>query len=489
MIKFNFRIPPSPLDSTIPSAYDSSNHSRNEIFVNLHTRITMKDSIDEMGVNISADRWGVMGDIYKPIGEGGRSPSVPPGVYALHVTPMGWFLQQKGSHYELPFKIYGTHDHIINRVSRAWSLKQGNLSVLFNGLKGTGKTVSAQLLSNWAVEQGMPVISITGFTPVIEDMLNQLKQPVLLLFDEFEKNFQTEDKGSVAQQKMLSIIDGLSRSSYRRLFLFTSNHKNLDENMIDRPSRIRYIFEFENLAGSVISELLDDILVEDAVQFKQSIIDYTKTLRVLSMDAVKVIAEEVNMFLEPPSEFKDILNLTEKQPWDYSIDLLDPETNSVIKRLKKKMYPSEFKYLDSYDARLVRGSEKENDGCILHLGDFMFYKKIDVNTYLVAMNVSREQTWMAQIKNEEVKKHAADRIKAWERLWKQTPGDNFSSVDDFNSWDPEKQMEFINRVADSESEFGHEGKNEIFAIRLSPNYEEPRYGGRAVSKNFSSIDF
>lgn len=448
----------------------------------------MTDSVQIVGANTSADRWGVMGDIFKPIGEGGRSPIVPAGIYALHDTPMGWFLQRKGSHYDLPFKIYGTHDHIINRISRAWAGKNGNLSVLFNGLKGTGKTVSAQLLANWATEQGMPVISLTGFSQSIEDMLNQLKQPALLLFDEFEKNFKTDEDGSAAQQKMLSIIDGLSRSSYRRLFLFTSNHKKLDENMIDRPSRIRYIFEFEGLSDEIISELFDDILSEDAKQFKASAMDYVKTLSVLSMDAIKVVAEEINIFLEPPDNFKNIINLSEKKPWDYAIDILHPKTHEVIKRLKKKLYPSDYRYIESYDAKLIFGAQ-ENETGVLHVSNFLLYKKLDQNVYLTAMSVNRENTWLSKIENEIVRKHVSDCFNSWDTIWKQTPGPDFNSVKDFNSWSVEKQIEFIDNIRDEGTEYGEHGEHELFVIRITPNYSEPEYSGRAVSSNYTSIDF
>lgn len=441
------------------------------------------DVVNQGTTDITADRWAVQGNIFKPIGEGGRSPVIPPGVFSMEVTPFGWFLAQKSSRYELPFKIYGTHDHIINRISRAWDNKNGNLSVLFNGLKGTGKTVSAQLLANWAIDRGMPVISLTSYTPQIEDMLAQLKQPVLLLFDEFEKNFianpnaPDEENRASAQQKMLSIIDGLSRSQFRRLFLFTSNNKRLDDNMIDRPSRIRYIFEFENLADSIISELLDDILSEEAAQFKQEIIDYTSTLKVLSMDAIKVIAEEVNIFLEPPSAFKNIINLTEKRPWHYTVDIVDIETKETITSMKKnKMYPTAYERLETFRGSLTGDNT-------VSLGDgFHLHQRIGTNEYLVSLQVPRDQTWLGSITKKKDRELVKEIIPSYTKLWRQEEPEadkkGRSFADRFKAADEEDKREILYDIYHSDSEYGNDGRNVLYPVRFVPCFETPSWSSR-----------
>ncbi len=103
----------------------------------------------------------------------------------------------------------------------------------------------------------MPVVCITSpfnngdkFT----GLSRQMGDDVILFFDEFEKVYKDENE----QKQFLSILDGTFSS--KKLFLFTTNHFEINEFLKSRPSRIRYVRQFDGLDKETIQEVIDDLL-------------------------------------------------------------------------------------------------------------------------------------------------------------------------------------------------------------------------------------
>lgn len=261
--------------------------------------------------------WNKRGTTFWPDSTADAHKMMPPGIYEYAVTPNGqWYLALSSNRYTFPYKIYGAHDHIKNRIQRAWQGLPGNFGVLLNGLKGTGKTITAQQVVNWAIDEGFVVLNVQ--TPVpLATIMAKVEQPMVVLFDEFEK---THDED--AQQELLSAIDGLSKNEFRRLFLFTTNTKKVNENFLDRPSRIRYNWEFGRLSADVINELLDDLLDPQLADLRQEILTYLNTRAVLTIDVAKTVIIECNIFREGPGNFRQIMNLTEKSPEAFRLEIV-----------------------------------------------------------------------------------------------------------------------------------------------------------------------
>jgi hypothetical protein len=197
------------------------------------------------------------------------------------------------------------------------------------GLKGTGKTVQAEQICNLSER---PVILVSQDFDKGSDLvyfLSLVNQEVVVLIDEYEKIFgKTEN--------LLSIMDGVLNGTHRRLFVLTANTPHIADAMIDRPSRIHYMKRFSNLSIPVIREVVDDML--QYPEFKTDVVEYLSMLEIITIDIVKTVVREVNLFGEPPQKFKDILNVTvvNKMRWDVTnekdetllsyvtCDLIDP---------------------------------------------------------------------------------------------------------------------------------------------------------------------
>jgi len=344
---------------------------------------------------LDSENWTVNGDVYFPLHDGTREALIPAGIYRIGFSQsQGWFLSKEKDRYDLSFKIYGTNDAVIDRCMKAWENTDENLSVLLNGLKGTGKTVSAQIITNKFIDMGIPVITMKGYDPSISEVLNNLKQPCVVLLDEFEKMFSEEKH----QNAMLSVISGLGRGIHRRFFLLTTNETKISPYMKDRPGRIRYIFQFSNLSQELIQEIIEDRLDPDLSDYGKDILEYCKTLEVLSIDAITSVIDEVNIFREPPASFKDIFNLSARKAAYWDMIIVDPETgedkgffDDISTPLKSNM-----ERLASYDTCPVEGRE-----VTYNLRCFGFLNK---NTALVAKLINYKETAVYKLGSARVKK-------------------------------------------------------------------------------------
>jgi hypothetical protein len=77
------------------------------------------------------------------------------------------------------------------------------------------------------------------------------------------------------------------------VFLLTTNRTWVNENLLSRPSRIRYIKEFKNISRELIDEYMKDNLND--MSAKEDIITYIDTLDVSTIDILKTAVQEVNI--------------------------------------------------------------------------------------------------------------------------------------------------------------------------------------------------
>lgn len=110
---------------------------------------------------------------------------LPVGLYEINVCEKrGMFLSPRSGGFELPTKLYGIETPFIERVAKTFASTSENMGIMLTGLRGTGKTVTAELIAN---RLNQPVIMIKQDQPGIIDFMDMIPHPVTFFVDEFEK--------------------------------------------------------------------------------------------------------------------------------------------------------------------------------------------------------------------------------------------------------------------------------------------------------------
>lgn len=205
-------------------------------------------------------------------------------------------LEKMNETFMFNFKIYDLDcEDVMSKVIKTWTSElyvkgNKNLGVIFNGLKGTGKTIAAKLLCN---RLGLPVIVISKPVDGMLEFIQSLHFESAILIDEAEKTFDDD------QEVLLKMIDGVY-NDMRKLYILTTNKLSIDENLIGRPGRIRYIKEFSNLSVKAINEVIADNL--DDISLKDGILKIVDSLEISTIDILKAIIDECNIMGTVPSD-------------------------------------------------------------------------------------------------------------------------------------------------------------------------------------------
>lgn len=211
---------------------------------------------------------------------------LPKGIYEVRESMAGYYLNKLGDSFVFNYKLYGINNEFIDHFIKTYNNTTGNLGVLFNGIKGTGKTVTAEELCN---QLGLPVIIVKSCKEA-DDMLKflatQINFDCIFFFDEYEKEFKESSS-------VLSFMDGVHNSQYRKVFLLTTNELEINNNLLGRPSRIRYVRSFGNLPEETTLELLNDILIDKSAV--EPVLDLIRQMQIITIDLVKALAQEVNI--------------------------------------------------------------------------------------------------------------------------------------------------------------------------------------------------
>ncbi len=224
---------------------------------------------------------------------------LPVGVYKLQYNEIRnvFYLTQVTEKFEFPYKLYNTETKFVNRVKKTWDNTTGNMGILLNGIKGTGKTVTAEQICN---NMNQPVIIVTQNYKHLTSFLNELQQDITVFIDEYDKIFERSNN-------LLTVMDGALKTTSRILFLMTTNNQWVETNMLQRPSRIRYIKQYGDLPLNVIMEIVDDMLVHP--HHRKRTIEMIANLPIITMDLVKSVVQEVNIHNEDPFSFKEFFNV------------------------------------------------------------------------------------------------------------------------------------------------------------------------------------
>lgn len=236
---------------------------------------------------------------------------IKPGVYLMDTSDrLGIHLVDQ-SDFKIPTKIYGDEREIAQRYVNTFNSIDTNLGIFLSGSKGTGKTLLAKLTAKLS---GLPVILVTApFSgPKFENFLSNIKQEVVIIFDEFEKVYREQED----QEALLPVLDGVFDS--KKMFILTSNERWINQFLLNRPGRLHYFRKYENLDSKVVKDVIKDKLINK--KHKKDLVRVTQILSNINIDMLLHLIQEINMYDEEPSEAIKYLNIElEKDYYDLDI--------------------------------------------------------------------------------------------------------------------------------------------------------------------------
>lgn len=239
--------------------------------------------------------------------------------YDFFVSEQGIFLK-KMEKIKINQKFYGSDLDFVDHIKKTWSNSEEDCKVVgvsLIGKKGLGKSYTAARL---AYDLNLPIIRIKSILPLdlVLSLLRTFEEDFILFIDEFEKLFSARgDDGRMNQEMLLNFLDGGVSSESRCLFLTTLNEGDkVSEYLRNRPSRIRYIKEYNKLSEEVIVQIIDDLLKYP--EHKKDLLE-NLTSASLNIDVLVKIIQEINYHNKPYSFFKDFFNFKDTNKRDFKL--------------------------------------------------------------------------------------------------------------------------------------------------------------------------
>lgn len=230
-------------------------------------------------------------------------PIIPAGTYKMCFSMNSGYYLTKMSDIVTHEKVYGWMVRKVEKTFNAYKNLKRNTGVILSGKQGSGKTLFTKIAAQKAKEAGMPTIIIQNRFDGIGDILSSIDQRCLVIFDEFEKNYNCQD-----QESLLPIFDGLFEGE--KLFLITCNAENsLSRFILNRPGRFLYHFKFGELTIDEVKEYLSDNLLPEYRNLVK-VLTIKSILSHLSYDSLRSVAQEINNGYDVDETFRD-LNIEE----------------------------------------------------------------------------------------------------------------------------------------------------------------------------------
>lgn len=202
------------------------------------------------------------------------------------------YLKENGN-LNMPKKVYEIEEDIkfIDRVLAFHNSEynNGNTGVLLAGDKGTGKSMLAKRI---ALKSNLPIIIVDSSYPLwqITKFFNKIKTKTCIIFDEIEKNQRTWPS-----EDLLTFLDGIQETSKKIVIITCNKTEDLDDNLFDRCSRIRYYRKYKANANEIfIKEMLED----KGLKSNQTLIDFIKRFEVKSFDNINSFLDEYKLYLD-----------------------------------------------------------------------------------------------------------------------------------------------------------------------------------------------
>lgn len=229
--------------------------------------------------------------------------TLPVGTYTIGFDQnRGTFFLIQVDNFTSVGKIYGDTLKTADRILNTFDDRPGSTGVLLSGDKGSGKTLLSKELSLKGAKLGIPTIVINNAWAgeAFNTFMQNIQQPVIIIFDEFEKVYDSDD-----QKKLLTLLDGVYTS--KKLFVLTTNNPyGIDQHMQNRPGRLFYRKNYKGLDQDFIREYCEDNLENKS--HIDSVLRVALLFGTFNFDMLKALVEEMNRYDETAQQALELLN-------------------------------------------------------------------------------------------------------------------------------------------------------------------------------------
>lgn len=212
------------------------------------------------------------------------------GIYTIEYEQFkGFFLKKSTNDFIIPEKIFGDVERRVDMIMKRYEISPQGLGVICSGDKGSGKTLLSGFLVNQFLANEKPVILVNQPFENAVGMLGLISKisDCLVIFDEFEKNYDVE-----TQELFLGYFDDKSQK-HRLNVVIANDYFRLNEFLLSRPSRFFYHFQYEKLSNDTICEVMkfygfDDDIIKQVYFIKEK-------SAVFSYDILNAILSELKL--------------------------------------------------------------------------------------------------------------------------------------------------------------------------------------------------
>lgn len=235
--------------------------------------------------------------------------SIPAGYYRIAASPeMGYYLAEVEL-LQVAEKIYGDLLKHLPRIEAAFNENTDKpLSIMLEGLKGSGKSLLMKTLAKRFVENEGGIVLLCN-SPYTGDayfqFLQKIEQKKIVLMDEFDKVYNDKED----RNRILTLLDGNFAS--HTMFILTMNATLSAGNyefFHNRPGRIMFNIKFKGVPLDAIRAYAEDHLIDKSKIGE--VILLVKRFTDFNMDMLSKLIAEINycpdLTLEQITEYLNV---------------------------------------------------------------------------------------------------------------------------------------------------------------------------------------
>lgn len=242
--------------------------------------------------------------------------AVPAGYYNISFCDKRGFYLSEVDALQVPDKVYGNLLEHLPRIEAAFNESVSKpLSVMLEGLKGSGKSLLMKTLANRFVKNEDGIVLLCNFPYTGDDFfqfLQKISQKKIVLMDEFDKVYKEKDQ----RNNILTLLDGNFAS--HTMFIITMNSGLSSGNFEffhNRPGRVMFNIKFKGVPEDVIRAYSEDHLndqsrVAEVMQFVKRFTDF-------NMDMLCKLINEINFV--PTKSIEELAEYLNVKP-DLTLD-------------------------------------------------------------------------------------------------------------------------------------------------------------------------